>query len=62
MSLDVERLEEALRLGVGAYLVEEAEADELASVIRQVPEGGASWAPELNEDCPRARDGSPLSR
>ena len=40
LSLDVERLEEALRLGVGAYLVEETEADELASVIRQVPEGG----------------------
>ena len=40
LSLDVERLEEALRLGAGAYLVEEAEADELASVIRQVPEGG----------------------
>ncbi len=27
-------------MGVGVYLVEEAEADELASVIRQVPEGG----------------------
>ena len=40
LSLDVERLGEALRLGAGAYLVEETEADELASVIRQVPEGG----------------------
>ena len=40
LSMDVEKLDEALRLGAGAYLVEETEAGELASVIRQVPEGG----------------------
>ena len=40
LSSDAQRLTDAMQLGAKAYLVGEAEADELASVIRQVPEGG----------------------
>ena len=40
LSSDAQKLTDAVQLGARAYLVREAEADELASVIRQVPEGG----------------------
>ncbi len=40
LSLDPQKLADAVRLGAGAYTVEAAEADELASIIRQAPAGG----------------------
>ena len=40
LSIDSQQLDDALRLGVGGYLVQDAQADELVSAIRRVPEGG----------------------
>ena len=40
LSIDIQQLDDALRLGVGGYLVQDAQADELVSAIRRVPEGG----------------------
>ena len=47
LSLDGRKLADAVQLGARAYLVEEAEAEELASVIRQVPEGGFVFGASL---------------
>ena len=47
LSLDAQKLTDAVQLGARAYLVGEAEADELASVIRQVPEGGFVFGASL---------------
>ena len=40
LSLDARKLIDAMHMGAKAYVVENTEADELASVIRRVPDGG----------------------
>ena len=47
LSIDVEQLDSALRLGAGGYLVADAQGDELVSAIRRVPGGGFVFGASL---------------
>ena len=40
LGIDIRRLDDAMQLGAGGYLVQDAQDDELVSAIRRAPDGG----------------------